>query len=165
MWISRKTDYATRAVLALAMSDGASLKSHEIAARTRIPPSFLEQIMAQLRGAGLVRSVRGPAGGYTLNHPPADISLERVVRLFQGPLAPIACATRSEPEFCPMDPGCSLKRTWAEVRDVTRAILERTNFAELAAEASGAWTQSPVMSPVIETRETRPLLLPRSRPR
>ena len=161
MWISRKTDYATRAVLALAMSDGASLKSHEIAARTRIPSSFLEQIMAQLRGAGLVRSVRGPAGGYTLNHPPADISLERVVRLFQGPLAPIACATRSEPEFCSMDPGCSLKRTWAEVRDVTRAILERTNFADLAAQASGAWTQPPV----IETRESRLLLRPRSAPR
>lgn len=76
MWISRKTDYATRAVLALAIADGESLKSHEIAARTHIPSSFLEQIMAQLRGAGLVRSVRGPAGGYRLNHPPADITLE-----------------------------------------------------------------------------------------
>ena len=161
MWISRKTDYATRAVLALAIADGESLKSHQIAARTHIPPSFLEQIMAQLRGAGLVRSVRGPAGGYKLNHPPADISLERVVRLFQGPLAPIACATRSEPEFCPMDPGCSLKRTWAEVRDVTRVILERTNFADLAEQANGAWTQPSV----IETREATPLLLPGSEPR
>jgi Rrf2 family protein len=160
MWISRKTDYATRAVLALAIADGASLKSHEIAARTHIPVSFLEQIMAQLRGAGLVRSVRGPAGGYRLNHPPADISLEKVVRLFQGPLAPIACATRFEPEFCPMDPGCSLKRTWAEVRDVTRAILERTSFADLAGQASGAWTQT-----VTETRETKPLQRPRSAPR
>jgi Rrf2 family protein len=140
MWISRKTDYATRAMLALALlPPGDSLKSHEIAARTHIPVSFLEQIMGQLRGAGLVRSERGPAGGYRLNHPPGDITLEKLVRLFQGPLAPIACATRSEPEECPMDPFCSLKETWAEVRDATRMILERTTFADLAARAGGAW--------------------------
>jgi Rrf2 family protein len=161
MWISRKTDYATRAVLALAIADGETLKSHEIAVRTHIPPSFLEQIMAQLRGAGLVRSVRGPAGGYKLNHPPGNISLERVVRLFQGPLAPISCATRFKPEFCPMDPVCSLKSIWAEVRDATRVILERTNFADLADQANGAWTQPSV----IETREATPLLLPGSEPR
>lgn len=142
MWISRKTDYATRAVLALALAEGGrSLKSHEIAARTHIPTSFLEQIMSQLRGAGIVRSERGPAGGYRLNHPPKDITLERVVRLFQGPLAPISCATRSEPEPCPMEVECSLKETWEEVRDVTIKILERTNFATLAQRAGGPWVE------------------------
>jgi Rrf2 family protein len=142
MWISRKTDYATRAVLALALAEGKrSLKSQEIAERTHIPSTFLEQIMAQLRGAGIVRSERGPAGGYRLNHPPDQITLERVVRLFQGPLAPISCATRSEPEPCPMDPFCSLKETWEEVRDATIAILERTTFATLAQRAGGAWVE------------------------
>jgi Rrf2 family protein len=142
MWISRKTDYATRAVLALSLvKAGQSLKAQEIAERTHIPSSFLEQIMAQLRGAGIVRSERGPAGGYRLNHQPADITLERIVRLFQGPLAPIACATRSEPEPCPMDDYCSLKETWAEVRDATIAILERTDFATLARRAGGVWVQ------------------------
>jgi len=142
MWISRKTDYATRAVLALSLAeDGRSLKSHEIAERTHIPTSFLEQIMSQLRGAGIVRSERGPAGGYRLNHPPQDITLERVVRLFQGPLAPIACATRSEPESCPMEVSCSLKETWEEVRDATIAILERTDFATLANRAGGPWVE------------------------
>jgi Rrf2 family protein len=140
MWISRKTDYATRAVLTLALAgEGRSLKMHEIAERTHTPPSLLEQIMAQLRGAGIVRSERGPQGGYRLNHPPAEISLERVVRLFQGPLAPIACATRSEPEPCPMEVGCTLRDTWREVRDATIRILERTSFADLARRAGGPW--------------------------
>lgn len=141
MWITRKTDYATRAVLALSLTNGQSLKAHEIAERTHIPSPFLEQIMAQLRGAGIVRSERGPAGGYRLNHQPADITLERVVRIFQGPLAPIACATRNEPEPCPMDVSCSLKETWMEVRDATIAILERTDFATLARRAGGVWVQ------------------------
>ena len=140
MWITRKTDYATRAVLALALArGGAPLKLHEIAERTRVPDSILEQIMAQLRGAGIVRSERGRHGGYRLNHAPQELSLDRVVRLFQGPLAPIACATRSEPETCPMETGCTLQDTWREVRDATLAILERTTFAALAARAGGPW--------------------------
>ena len=140
MWISKKTDYATRAVLALALApDAGALKMHEIAARTHVPESLLEQIMAQLRGAGIVRSERGPHGGYRLNHPPEEITLERVVRLFQGPLAPIACATRSEPEPCPMEIGCTLLDAWREVRDATIAILERKTFADLARRAGGPW--------------------------
>jgi Rrf2 family transcriptional regulator, cysteine metabolism repressor len=139
MWITRKTDYATRAVLALALAPGAPLKMHDIAQRTHIPESLLEQIMTQLRGAGIVRSERGPHGGYRLNHSPADITLERVVRLFQGPLAPIGCATRSEPEPCPMEIGCTMLDTWREVRDATISILERTTFADLASKARGPW--------------------------
>jgi Rrf2 family protein len=140
MWITRKTDYATRAVLALALAPGSPLKMADIAARTHVPESLLEQIMSQLRGAGLVRSERGPHGGYRLNHPPEDITLERIVRLFQGPLAPIPCATRSEPEPCPMEIGCGMLDTWREVRDATIAILERTNFADMARRAHGPWT-------------------------
>ena len=141
MWITRKTDYATRAVLALALERAdAPLKMHEIARRTHVPDSLLEQILLQLRGAGIVRSERGPHGGYRLNHAPSEITLERIVRLFQGPLAPIACATRSEPEPCPMEVGCALQDTWREVRDATIAILERTTFADLARRAGGRWT-------------------------
>jgi Rrf2 family protein len=141
MWITAKTDYATRAVLALVMAgDGQSLKLAEIAERTAVPASYLEQIMTQLRGAGIVRSVRGPLGGYRLNHQPHEITLGRVVRLFQGQLAPIACATRSSPAYCPMEVGCSLKGVWQQVRDATIDILEKADFAKLAAEAGGPWT-------------------------
>lgn len=141
MWITRRTDYATRAVLALALArDDRPRKVHELAAATATPVSVLEQLLPQLRSAGVVRSERGPGGGYRLNHPPAQITLDRVVRIFEGPLAPIACATRSEPESCPMEVGCTLQETWAEVRDATIGILERTTFADLAARAGGRWT-------------------------
>jgi len=139
MWITKKTDYAARAVLALALAPGAPLKMAEIAKRTYVPESLLEQIMTQLRGAGIVRSERGPHGGYRLNHSPADITLERVVRLFQGPLAPIGCATRSEPEPCQMEIGCAMLDTWREVRDATISILERTTFEQLARKSRGPW--------------------------
>ena len=139
MWITKKTDYAARAVLALSLAPDGPLKMHEIATRTHVPDSLLEQIMTQLRGAGIVRSERGPHGGYRLNHSPADITLERVVRLFQGPLAPIGCATRSEPEPCPMEIGCTMLDVWRDVRDATIAILERTTFADLARGARGPW--------------------------
>jgi len=140
MWISRRTDYATRALVALALEqDVRPVKIQELAERTDTPISVLEQVLPQLRSAGIVRSERGPSGGYRLNHAPEDITLERVVRVLQGPLAPIACATRHEPEPCSMLEGCALQETWAEVRDATIAILERTTFADLAERAGGSW--------------------------
>ncbi|MBU1226040.1 MAG: Rrf2 family transcriptional regulator [Actinobacteria bacterium] len=149
MWITAKTDYATRAVLAMVLAGegGHPMRLSEIAERTAVPPSYLEQIMSQLRGAGIVRSERGPAGGYRLNHPPQEITLERVVRVFQGQLAPIACATRSSPEPCPMDAACSLREVWQEVRDATIAILESVDFATLAERAGGAWVDPSLLAP------------------
>jgi len=156
MWVTRKTDYATRAVLALTLAgEGATLKIQEIARRTHTPVSFLEQILPQLRGAGLVRSERGPHGGYRLNHAPEDITLDRVVRIFQGPLAPIECATRTSPEPCPMDFGCALRETWEDVRDATIAILEATSFADLAGRSGGPWVGSASADAVKSTGRTR----------
>jgi Rrf2 family transcriptional regulator, cysteine metabolism repressor len=139
MWISRRTDYATRALLALALDDGGSMKLEELARRTGAPQSVLEQVMPVMRSAGIVRSERGPAGGYRLNKSPEEITLERVVRLFQGQLAPIGYATRSHPDTCPRFVADSLRNTWAEVRDATIEILEQTTFADLAKRAGGLW--------------------------
>lgn len=141
MWISRKTDYATRAVLALAIADGERLSALDLSHRVSVPEPFMKQILMQLRDAGVVRSERGPSGGYRLNHDPSEITLERIVRIFQGQLAPIECATRHEPQPCSMEIGCSLRSVWQEVRDATIAILEQTDFATLAAGAGGRWTQ------------------------
>ena len=140
MWISRRTDYATRAVLALAVAEEeAPIKLDELARRTAVPPSVLEQVMPAMRSAGIIRSERGAHGGYRLNRPPEEITLERVVRLFQGQLAPIGCATRSHPEPCPMSLDCSLRFVWEEVRDATIRALAATTFADLAARAGGPW--------------------------
>jgi Rrf2 family cysteine metabolism transcriptional repressor len=146
MWISRRTDYATRALLILSLEGGGPLKLEQLAGRTAVPQSVLEQVMPTLRTAGIVRSERGPSGGYRLNKRPEEITLERVVRLFQGPLAPINCATRRNPEYCPMMIGCTLRETWEEVRDATIAILARTTFADLARRAGGPWTDPSLLS-------------------
>lgn len=138
MWISRRTDYATRAVLALAVADGGPLRLEEIAEAADAPRSVLEQVMPTLRTAGIVRSVRGPGGGYTLNRPAAEITLERVVRLFQGQLAPIGYATRRNPDPTPSIAASSLRPVWEEVRDATISILERTTFADLAKATRGS---------------------------
>lgn len=147
MWVSRRTDYATRALLALALKNGGPMKLEELARVTAVPQSVLEQVMPVMRTAGIVRSERGPAGGYRLNRSPEEITLERVVRLFQGQLAPIGCATRSQPETCPMMLACSLKGVWEEVRDATITILGRTTFADLAQRAGGPW-KDPKLLPV-----------------
>jgi Rrf2 family transcriptional regulator, cysteine metabolism repressor len=147
MWISKRTDYATRAVLALALDDsGHAVKNEELARRTAVPASVLEQVMPTLRTAGIVRSERGASGGYRLNKPPAEITLERIVRLFQGQLAPIGCATRSQPEHCAMSVDCSLRFVWEDVRDATIKALAATTFADLAARAGGPW-RDPALLP------------------
>lgn len=150
MWVSRRTDYATRAVLALALEGGRSLKLEELARRTAVPQSVLEQVMPTMRTAGLVRSERGPAGGYRLNKRAEEITLERVVRLFQGQLAPIGCATRHNPEPCPMVVGCTLRDVWEEVRDATISLLGGVTFADLAARAGGPWLDSTLIAATSE---------------
>ncbi len=135
MWVSRRTDYATRAVLALAVADGGPLRLEEIATATDAPRSVLEQVMPTLRTGGIVRSERGPRGGYRLNRPAEDISLEKVVRLFEGQLAPIGYATRRNPDPCPDVVARSLRPVWEDVRDATISILEETTFADLAKRA------------------------------
>ena len=96
--------------------------------------------MPRLRQEGIVRSGRGPSGGYRLNGRPDEITLEPVVRLFEGQLAPIGCATRRRPEPCPMRVGCSLRGVWEEIRDTTIATLADSTFADLAERAGGPWT-------------------------
>jgi Rrf2 family protein len=135
MWVSRRTDYAARAVLALAVENGGPLRLEEIAAAVDAPRSVLEQVMPALRHAGIVRSVRGPHGGHSLNRPAEEITLERVVRLFEGQLAPIGYATRRNPDSCPPLVASSLRPVWEDVRDATIEILEQTTFADLAKKA------------------------------
>ena len=134
MWVSRRTDYATRAVLSLSLVDEA-LNLDQLAEATEAPRSVLGQVMPRLRAAGIVRAGRGPGGGYRLNHPPAELTLERVVRVFEGQLAPIGYATRHEPDPCPAIVARSLRPAWEEIRVATITILDRITFADLAEAA------------------------------
>jgi Rrf2 family transcriptional regulator, cysteine metabolism repressor len=152
VWITRRTDYATRAVLALALAPrDTQLTLAELVERTAVPRSVLEQVMPRLSSAGLVRSERGRNGGYRLNREPEDVTLEDLVRLFQGPLAPIGCATRRNPEPCEVRDGCSMHDVWADVRDATIRTLRATSFADLAARAGGVWVDEGRTLPVVAT--------------
>ena len=106
MHVTAKADYAVRAVVELAGSrQDAPRKVDELARAQGIPVSFLENILTQLRSSGIVRSQRGPEGGYWLAHPPDKVNLAQVIRAVEGPLvgvrsAPRRCATAARPSRC-----------------------------------------------------------------
>ena len=97
MKLSKKTEYALRALAELAMNqEEGNLQAQELARREKIPMKFLEQILLVLKKAGVLRSRRGAGGGYLLNRPPEQVSLGEVVRLIEGPLVLLECASEEE---------------------------------------------------------------------
>ncbi|MDH4270506.1 MAG: Rrf2 family transcriptional regulator [Candidatus Aminicenantes bacterium] len=139
MRLSTKGEYASRAMLELSLHyETIPLHIRDISKAQDIPRRFLEQILLQLKRAGLLRSRKGPAGGYSLAKPPGEISVAEVIRVMDGPLAPIDCVSVTAYEVCPHERSCSLKGLWKEVRDVVAEILERTTFADLADKTRAA---------------------------
>ena len=133
MRLSTKGEYASRAMLELSLHfEDKPLHIRDISKAQGIPRRFLEQILLQLKRAGLLRSRKGPEGGYSLAKRPSEITVAEVIRIMDGPLAPIDCVSVTAYEVCPREKSCSLRGLWKEVRDVVAEILERTTFAELA---------------------------------
>jgi len=125
--ISAKSDYAVRALCALAVApEGAPVRSGEIAAEQRIPQAFLEQILPALRRAGFVESRRGPDGGHRLARPAWSITVADVVRVLDGPLA-LVHGERPEALEYP-GPAARLQDVWVAVRASLRAVLEHTTI-------------------------------------
>jgi len=139
MRLSTKGEYASRAMLELALhaADGPR-HIRDISAAQDIPERFLEQILLQLKRAGYLRSRKGPRGGYFLSRPPERISVAEVIRVMDGPLAPIDCVSVTAHEICPKENGCVLKGLWKETRDAIAAILERTTLADLVVRSRTA---------------------------
>jgi Rrf2 family protein len=133
MRVSAKTDYALRAAveLAAAHGNGTPVKGERLATTQSIPLRFLENILLQLRHAGIVESRRGADGGYKLARPPEEITLADVIRAIDGPLAGVSGQRpetldfkgRSEP----------LREVWVAVRASLRAVLEQVTLADVAA--------------------------------
>jgi Rrf2 family cysteine metabolism transcriptional repressor len=131
--LSTKGEYASRAMLELSLHyEDKPLHIRDISKAQDIPQRFLEQILLQLKRAGYLRSRKGPEGGYHLSKSPADINVAEVIRVMDGPLAPIDCVSVSAHEVCPHEDSCGLRWLWKEVRDSVAQILERTTFEELA---------------------------------
>ncbi|GII78272.1 Rrf2 family transcriptional regulator [Sphaerisporangium rufum] len=132
MRLSARVDYALRAAAELAAAGSGPTTVGELAKEQEMPPKYLENILLQMRRAGLVRGQRGPEGGYVLARPPADISLADVIRAVDGPLANV----RGErPEHVGYRGAArSLQQVWIALRASERAILEEVTLDQIAAD-------------------------------
>lgn len=131
--LSRKCKYALLALLALARKPEALLLVSEIAEQENLPKKFLEAILLELNRSGLVRSRRGPGGGYALAKPADAITFGQVVRIIDGPLAPISCVSvnyYSPCEDCPDEASCTVHRMMRRVRDAIAAELDSTTLQD-----------------------------------
>jgi len=132
MRISAKADYAVRAAaeLAAASPAGRPVKGEQLAAAQEIPSRFLENILADLRNAGLLSARRGADGGYALTRAPGEISVAEVLRAVEGPLAAVQ---GSRPEGLHYQGAAArLPEVWVALRANLRAVLERVTLADLA---------------------------------
>jgi Rrf2 family protein len=136
MKLSKRGEYALRSLinLGIAAKVGRSLLPvTELAKAEGLPVKFLEQVMQQLREAGYVESVRGKHGGYRLAKPAVQIAIGQIVRLIDGPLAPIGCVSQTayEPCNCPDEAHCGLRMLMLDVRNAIAAILDRYTLADV----------------------------------
>jgi Rrf2 family protein len=133
--LTKKAKYGLKAMVDLAKLDpGRSTFVAEVAERNAIPKKFLDAILGELRNAGMLSSKKGKAGGYMLARPAEDITVGAIVRALDGPLAPIACASRSA--YVPCDDcrdvsGCQVRALMVEVRDAISEVLDERSLAEM----------------------------------
>lgn len=144
MRVSKKGEYALRAMIHLSRNyEKGVVRIREISAKERIPEKFLEQILLSLRKAGLLQSRRGLGGGYALSRHPREITLARVIRVIDGPLAPLGCTSTWAHVSCPEEKRCGLRHVMLEVRNAIAGILEGVTFADLGGGGNRARGKKP----------------------
>jgi Rrf2 family protein len=157
--LSQKSRYALRALAVLAAHDKPTpLSIQEIAARADAPRKFLEAILLELRKDGVLVSLRGKTGGYSLATAAENIKLSRIIRTLDGPLAPIACASLFfyQPCVdCPDPETCSTRAVMREVRDAVNNVLDGRTIADLTVDAAGARKRVRKRSGKVPTHQPR----------
>lgn len=132
--ISQRAKYALRALVMLSgVEKGVSLSITEIAAEQRIPKKFLEQILLELKRHGIVESRRGKVGGYLMLRQPEDVTFGEVLRLIDGPIAPLPCLSivaYKKCEDCKEEKSCEIRRVFANVAIATREVLDKTSILD-----------------------------------
>ena len=137
MQVSRKVDYALRAVIYLSQQDTERpVPAKEIAARRRIPIKFLEKIIRDLMRNGIVSSHRGAHGGYTLSRPAAQISFREVIETVEGPISLNVCVAGQKD--CSVLSSCSMQRVWQEGQRRVMEYFSETTLADLAKDVNTA---------------------------
>jgi Rrf2 family protein len=138
MKISSRTEYGIRVLVTLARNEGSGcLSLAEIARREKLPHAYLEQLVGDLRRAGLVNATRGQAGGYSLARPADEIAMTDAVRALEGPLLEMPCAGADDLEHCDRPQPCSVHEVFQRVYESLSITLGATNLAEVAATAGG----------------------------
>jgi Rrf2 family protein len=133
MRVSRKTDYALRALFTLVDHyGGAPIPIRELARRNDVPKRFLEQIMLDLKAQGWVDSLAGVRGGYVLGKSPDKITMGQVVRYFDGILAPIDCVSVTGYKRCSQEPVCRFRRVFFDARNFVANLMDRSTLADIA---------------------------------
>lgn len=149
MKVSTRGDYASRALLSLALhlDAGGPTSVRDIAERTGLPQPYLEQILLALKGAGLVRSKRGVGGGYVLAREPAQITLAQIVSAVDGPITVGDFGEPHQDGACDHEGQCVLLNIWGVLGEHMRRHLEGFTLADIArmARAELPW---PVLEPV-----------------
>jgi Rrf2 family protein len=140
--LTAKGKYGLKALGYLArLPPGVTTQASDIAGANNIPKKFLDAILGELRHAGIVRSRRGPGGGYRLSREPSAIKIGHVIRTIDGPLAPIACASRTAYRPC-RDcrdvKSCSVRLLMTKVRDSMSEVLDRVSVADMIAMGEGS---------------------------
>jgi Rrf2 family protein len=140
--VSTRGDYASRALLSLALHDegGTPTSVRDIAERTGLPQPYLEQILLALKGAGLVRSKRGVGGGYVLARSPAEITLGQIVSAVDGPIVAGDFGEPHQNGACDHEGQCVLLAVWSDVGHQMRAHLDSYTLADMVARARGSST-------------------------
>src|SRR5215470_6440128 len=138
MKISKRGEYALRALIDLGIASEMGwpmLQISGLASKEKLPVKFLEQIFTQLKAAGYVVSRRGKFGGYSLGRPMSRIKFGEVIRLIEGPLAPIRCVSQTSYArcSCPDEIHCGLRILMFDVRNAISAILDRYSLADIVA--------------------------------
>ncbi len=145
--LTAKGKYGLKALVHLAAAEpGETAQAADIAARNNIPKKFLDAILGDLRAAGIVFSKKGPGGGYLLARAPSEIEIGAVIRALDGPLAPIACASRTAYRPCRDCADvrtCAVRRTMSTVRDAISDILDRMTLSDMMGGPGGARKRRP----------------------
>jgi Rrf2 family protein len=135
--LTAKGKYSLKALAHLAtLEPGATAQAIDIAATNNIPKKFLDAILGALRNAGIVYSRKGPGGGYMLARAPSNIKIGQVIRTIDGPLAPIACASRTAYQpcrDCKNVKSCTVRLMMTKVRDAMSDVLDRVTVADMVA--------------------------------
>ncbi len=132
MRLSRKTDYALRALMTLAAQEGkGTISIRELAQRNDVPKRFLEHIMLEMKQQGWVVSLPGRDGGYKLAKSAEQITMGMVVRHFDGLLAPIGCVSVNQYEPCTQEPFCKFRRVLLDIRNYTARTMDRATLAQV----------------------------------